>query len=92
MGFKTIGARLDFEKLWEAPLTLIVHWDKKHFLAIYHASITELQTGILPTIQTQFPPYCTRKFFSHPEKKSIFCPAHTTFHNSLKRNEYGRRI
>jgi ATP-binding cassette, subfamily B, bacterial len=35
MGFKTIGAKLDFEKLREAPLPLIVHWDKKHFVVVY---------------------------------------------------------
>jgi ATP-binding cassette, subfamily B, bacterial len=28
MGFKTIGAKLDFQKLKKAPLPLIVHWDK----------------------------------------------------------------
>jgi len=35
MGFKTIGAKLDFEKLKEAPLPLIVHWDKQHFVVVY---------------------------------------------------------
>ena len=35
MGFKTIGAKLSFEKLIQAPLPLIVHWDKQHFVVIY---------------------------------------------------------
>ncbi len=35
IGFKTIGAKLDLEKLKEAPLPLIVHWDKQHFVVVY---------------------------------------------------------
>jgi ATP-binding cassette subfamily B protein len=35
MGFKTIGAKLNFEKLKQAPLPLIVHWDKQHFVVVY---------------------------------------------------------
>ena len=35
MGFKTIGAKLDFNKLKNAPLPLIVHYDKNHFVVVY---------------------------------------------------------
>jgi ATP-binding cassette, subfamily B, bacterial len=35
MGFKTIGAKLDFGKLNQAPKPLIVHWDKHHFVVVY---------------------------------------------------------
>lgn len=35
MGFKTIGAKLSFDKLKQAPLPLIVHWDKQHFVVVY---------------------------------------------------------
>jgi ATP-binding cassette subfamily B protein len=35
IGFKTIGAKLSFEKLIQAPLPLIVHWDKQHFVVVY---------------------------------------------------------
>jgi len=35
MGFKTIGAKLNFEKLKHSPLPLIVHWDKQHFVVVY---------------------------------------------------------
>jgi len=35
MGFKTIGAKLSFEKLIQAPLPLIVHWEKQHFVVVY---------------------------------------------------------
>lgn len=35
IGFKTIGAKLDFNRLKEAHLPLIVHWDKNHFVVVY---------------------------------------------------------
>ena len=35
MGFKTIGAKLSLGKLKHAPLPLIVHWDKQHFVVVY---------------------------------------------------------
>ncbi|MFN3999479.1 peptidase domain-containing ABC transporter [Algoriphagus sp.] len=35
MEFKTIGAKLSFDKLKQAPLPLIVHWDKQHFVVVY---------------------------------------------------------
>ncbi|SFO16889.1 ATP-binding cassette, subfamily B [Algoriphagus ornithinivorans] len=35
MGFKTIGAKLSFEKLIQAPLPLILHWEKQHFVVVY---------------------------------------------------------
>lgn len=35
IGFKTIGAKLDFNRLKQAPLPLIVHWDKNHFVVVY---------------------------------------------------------
>ena len=35
IGFKSLGVKLDFEKLKEAPLPLIVHWNKNHFVVVY---------------------------------------------------------
>lgn len=35
MGFRTIGAKLNFAKLKSAPLPLIVHYDKNHFVVVY---------------------------------------------------------
>lgn len=35
IGFKTIGAKLDFKRLREAQLPAIVHWDKRHFVVVY---------------------------------------------------------
>ena len=35
IGFHTIGVKLTFEKLLEAPLPCIVHWNKSHFVVVY---------------------------------------------------------
>jgi ATP-binding cassette subfamily B protein len=36
IGFRTMGVRLNFEKLAkEAPLPAIVHWKQKHFIIVY---------------------------------------------------------
>ncbi|MCL6258548.1 peptidase domain-containing ABC transporter [Aquiflexum sp. TKW24L] len=35
MGFRTIGAKLNFERLKNAPFPLIVHYDKNHFVVVY---------------------------------------------------------
>ena len=35
IGLKTIGAKLDFNRLKKAQLPLIAHWNKRHFLVVY---------------------------------------------------------
>lgn len=35
IGFKTLGVKFNFTKLKEAPLPLIVHWNKNHFVVVY---------------------------------------------------------
>jgi ATP-binding cassette subfamily B protein len=35
IGFKTIGVKVAFTKLTEAPLPFIVHWNKNHFAVVY---------------------------------------------------------
>ncbi|TAL71562.1 MAG: peptidase domain-containing ABC transporter [Bacteroidetes bacterium] len=35
IGFRTLGARLNFEKLTEVPLPCIVHWHHNHFVVVY---------------------------------------------------------
>jgi ATP-binding cassette subfamily B protein len=40
LGFKTFGARLNFEKLAnEVPLPCIVHWRQKHFVVVYDVKV-----------------------------------------------------
>ncbi|MDR2586230.1 MAG: peptidase domain-containing ABC transporter, partial [Prevotellaceae bacterium] len=35
IGFRTLGAKLSFEELVEAPLPCIVHWNQRHFVVVY---------------------------------------------------------
>lgn len=35
IGFKSLAVKLNFNKFKEAPLPLIVHWDKNHFVVVY---------------------------------------------------------
>jgi len=35
MGFRSLGVKLNFEKLCEAPLPCIVHWSKNHYVVVY---------------------------------------------------------
>ncbi len=35
MGFKSLGVKMAFEKLLEAPLPCIVHWNKNHYVVVY---------------------------------------------------------
>lgn len=35
LGFHTLGVQLNFEKLSEAPLPCILHWNKEHFVVLY---------------------------------------------------------
>ncbi|TRZ40776.1 cysteine peptidase family C39 domain-containing protein, partial [Robertkochia marina] len=35
IGFKSIGVKIDFEKLSHAPLPLIIHWKRNHFVVVY---------------------------------------------------------
>ncbi len=35
IGFKSLGVKLSFEKLKEAPLPCVVHWNKNHYVVLY---------------------------------------------------------
>lgn len=35
MGFRSLGVKLTFTKLLEAPLPCIVHWNKNHYVVVY---------------------------------------------------------
>lgn len=35
IGFRTLGVKLTFIKLQEAPLPCIVHWNKEHYVVVY---------------------------------------------------------
>ncbi len=35
IGFKSIGVKISLNKIFEAPLPCILHWNKKHFVVLY---------------------------------------------------------
>jgi len=35
VGFKSLGVKLSFKKLLEAPLPCIIHWNKNHYVVLY---------------------------------------------------------
>ncbi len=35
IGFRTLGVKLSFQKLLEAPLPCILHWNKNHYVVLY---------------------------------------------------------
>lgn len=35
IGFRTLGVRLSFEQLLEAPLPCVLHWNKNHYVVLY---------------------------------------------------------
>ncbi|ETN96136.1 peptidase domain-containing ABC transporter [Zhouia amylolytica] len=35
IGFKSLGVKIEYNKLKEAPLPLIIHWNKRHFVVVY---------------------------------------------------------
>lgn len=36
IGFKSLGIKLAFQKLKEAPLPCIIHWNKNHYVVVYN--------------------------------------------------------
>ena len=35
LGFRTLGIKISLEKLSEAPLPCILHWNKNHYVVLY---------------------------------------------------------
>ncbi|MDR7209345.1 peptidase domain-containing ABC transporter [Flavobacterium piscis] len=35
IGFRTLGVKLDLERLQEAPLPCVLHWNKNHYVVLY---------------------------------------------------------
>lgn len=62
MGFRSIGMKLSFEKLRDAPLPCILHWNKNHYVVLYKITkgiifISDPAHGLIK--------YTTPEFLSH---------------------------
>jgi ATP-binding cassette subfamily B protein len=38
IGFRSLGVKIDAQKLEEAPLPCILHWNKNHYVVLYKVS------------------------------------------------------
>lgn len=61
IGFKSIGVKLDYQQLVEAPLPLIVHWNKNHFVVVYKIKkdvvyISDPSYGLITYSKDEFVP------------------------------------
>ncbi|WP_299271748.1 peptidase domain-containing ABC transporter [uncultured Psychroserpens sp.] len=59
IGFRSLGVKLSFNKLKEAPLPCIVHWNKKHYVVIYRVKkdkihISDPAQGLLTYTKKEF--------------------------------------
>ncbi len=59
VGFKSIGVKLSYNKLLEAPLPCIVHWNKNHYVVLYKIkketiSVSDPAHGLLTYSKTEF--------------------------------------
>ncbi|MET2983636.1 peptidase domain-containing ABC transporter [Aureibaculum conchae] len=59
IGFKTIGVKIDYQKLTEAPLPLVVHFNKNHFVVVYKikndvVSISDPAYGLITYTKDEF--------------------------------------
>ena len=45
IGFRTLGVKLSLEKLQEAPLPCVLHWNKNHYVVLYEVGSRKLGVG-----------------------------------------------
>ena len=65
IGFRTLGVKLSLNKLAEAPLPCILHWNKNHYVVLYEVRMSDAgswmfsglrkKTSNTPTPNTQHP-------------------------------------
>ena len=59
IGFRTLGVKLNLERLNEAPLPCILHWNKEHYVVLYDIKkgkylISDPGFGLIEYTQTDF--------------------------------------
>jgi ATP-binding cassette, subfamily B, bacterial len=59
MGFRSLGVKISLQKLQEAPLPCILHWNKHHYVVLYKISkdryyISDPAIGLLDYSQSEF--------------------------------------
>ncbi len=59
IGFRSLGVKLSFEKIKDAPLPCIVHWNKNHYVVVYKIKknkiyISDPAIGLITYTQKEF--------------------------------------
>lgn len=59
IGFRTVGARITFEQLFQAPKPCVVHWDQEHFVVVYKLKkgkvyVADPAFGLVEYSETEF--------------------------------------
>lgn len=62
VGFRTLGVKLSLEKLLEAPLPCILHWNANHYVVLYKSPLAP-EGGILSTLSNFFSKKTKNKFY-----------------------------
>jgi len=75
IGFRTIGARITFEQLSQAPKPCVVHWDQEHFVVVYKLRKGKVQVadpafGLVEYSETEFKKHWLATV-RHGEEKGI---------------------
>ncbi len=75
IGFRTIGARVTFEQLIEAPKPCMVHWDQEHFVVVYlyrkgKVYVSDPAFGLVIYSETEFKKHWLATV-GHGEQKGI---------------------
>ena len=45
IGFRTLGVKLSLEKLQEAPLPCVLHWNNNHYVVLYKVRSRKIEVG-----------------------------------------------
>lgn len=61
IGFKSLGVKIDYQKLKEAPLPFVAHWNKSHFVVVYKIKkniiyISDPSYGLITYTKEEFLP------------------------------------
>ena len=99
IGFHTIGAKLDFEKLYEVPLPCILHWNKEHFVVLYKIKknkiyISDPAHGRIAYSEKEFLKFWTGNTEGSGKEEGIALLIEPTpqFYNTELENEKGNKF
>lgn len=83
IGFKSLGAKIDYHQLLEAPLPCIAHWNKSHFVVVYKITrntiyISDPSYGLISYSKEEFLPRWIGNNATHDTKEGIVLLLETT--------------